>query len=197
MNGRAFARPFSFTRGEDGAGGLEAAEERAMRTISEAHPVVAGPPWDRRAVAGDLRSPRWALETLGFDEARQKITPGGVPNRSAIAVIDSGNGALGHELFTRHRYGFEYIPPDEIARHGNLARPLEHGNGVHAAEVAGVIALAVAMHRGRLRETLNGTALLVARVDGVAAAIEHPAVNNKFPYAPAVALGAALVALGL
>jgi len=35
------------------------------------------------------------------------------------------------------------------------------------------------------------------RVDGVAAAIEHPAVNNKFPYAPAVAIGAALVALGL
>jgi prepilin peptidase CpaA len=28
-------------------------------------------------------------------------------------------------------------------------------------------------------------------------AIEHPAINNRFPYAPAVAIGAALVALGL
>ncbi len=71
------------------------------------------------------------------------------------------------------------------------------GAFVRMAIIGGVIALGVAMHRGRLRETLNGTALLVARVDGVAAAIQHPAVNNKFPYAPAVALGAALVALGL
>jgi prepilin peptidase CpaA len=68
---------------------------------------------------------------------------------------------------------------------------------IRMAIVGGVIALGVAAQRGRLRETLNGTALLVARVDGVAAAIEHPAINNKFPYAPAVAIGAALVALGL
>jgi prepilin peptidase CpaA len=63
--------------------------------------------------------------------------------------------------------------------------------------IGGVIALAVAMQRGRLRETLSGAALLVARVDGVATALEHPATNNKFPYAPAVAIGAGLVALGL
>src|SRR4051812_26146069 len=71
------------------------------------------------------------------------------------------------------------------------------GAFVRMAIVGGLIALGVAAHRGRLRETLSGTALLVARVDGVAAAIEHPAINNKFPYAPAVAIGAALVALGL
>jgi prepilin peptidase CpaA len=71
------------------------------------------------------------------------------------------------------------------------------GAFIRMAIIGGVIALGIAIQRGRLRETLNGTALLVARVDGVAAALEHPAVNNKFPYAPAVALGAALVALGL
>lgn len=71
------------------------------------------------------------------------------------------------------------------------------GAFVRMAIVGGLIALGVAIQRGRVRETLNGTALLVARVDGVAAAIQHPAVNNKFPYAPAVAIGAALVALGL
>jgi prepilin peptidase CpaA len=71
------------------------------------------------------------------------------------------------------------------------------GAFIRMAIIGGVIALGIAIQRGRLRETLNGTALLVARVDGVAASLEHPAVNNKFPYAPAVALGAALVALGL
>ena len=71
------------------------------------------------------------------------------------------------------------------------------GAFIRMAIIGGVIALGIAIQRGRLRETLNGTALLVARVDGVAAALEHPAVNNKCPYAPAVALGAALVALGL
>ena len=71
------------------------------------------------------------------------------------------------------------------------------GAFIRMAIIGGVIALGIAIQRGRLRETLNGTALLVARVDGTAAALEHPAVNNKFPYAPAVALGAALVALGL
>ncbi len=70
------------------------------------------------------------------------------------------------------------------------------GAFIRMAIVGGVIAIAVAIHRGRLRETLHGTVLLAARVDGVAAAIEHPAINNRFPYAPAVALGAALVALG-
>ena len=113
-----------------------------MRTISEAHLVVAGPPRDRRAFAGDLRSPRWALEKTRFDEALQHIGPGGVPDRGAIAVIDSGSGAFGHQLFTRRGLDFEYISPDEIARRGNLARPSKSGNGAHAAEVAGVIALA-------------------------------------------------------
>jgi prepilin peptidase CpaA len=70
------------------------------------------------------------------------------------------------------------------------------GAFIRMAIVGGVIALGVAIHRGRVRETFNGAALLVARVDGVAASLEHPATNNKFPYAPAVAIGAALVALG-
>lgn len=70
------------------------------------------------------------------------------------------------------------------------------GAFVRMAIVGGVIAVGVAIQRGRLRETLNGTALLVARVDGVATAIASPAMNNRFPYAPAVAVGAAMVVLG-
>jgi hypothetical protein len=60
----------------------------------------------------------------------------------------------------------------------------------------GVIALAVAAQRGRLQTTLTGTAMVLVRADGAAAAIEAPAANNRFPYAPAIAVGAAMVALG-
>jgi prepilin peptidase CpaA len=67
---------------------------------------------------------------------------------------------------------------------------------IRMALIGGVTALGVAVQRGRLRETLNGTALLVARVDGVAEAIAAPAMHNRFPYAPAVAVGAAMVVLG-
>ena len=85
-----------------------------------------------------------------------------------------------------------------MAAFGALLGPAGVVNAfIRMAIVGGLIALGVALYRGRLRETLNGAALLVARAEGVAAAIEHPGVNNKFPYAPAVAIGAALVALGL
>jgi prepilin peptidase CpaA len=68
---------------------------------------------------------------------------------------------------------------------------------LRAAILGGVIALGVALWRGRLRETLYGTAMLVTtRNRTVAALIEHPAANNRFPYAPAIALGAALVVFG-
>ncbi len=64
------------------------------------------------------------------------------------------------------------------------------------AIAGGAIAVLVAIQRGRVRETLSGTALLVARVDGVAASIRNPGANNRFPYAPAIAIGAAMVAFG-
>jgi prepilin peptidase CpaA len=68
---------------------------------------------------------------------------------------------------------------------------------LRAAILGGVMALAVAMWRGRLRETLYGTAMLVTtRSRAMTAIIEHPAANNRFPYAPAIASGAALVVLG-
>ena len=68
---------------------------------------------------------------------------------------------------------------------------------LRAAILGGVMALAVALWRGRLRETLYGTAMLVTtRNRAVTAIIEHPAANNRFPYAPAIACGAVLVVLG-
>ena len=68
---------------------------------------------------------------------------------------------------------------------------------LRAAILGGVMALAVALWRGRLRETLYGTAMLVTtRNRAVTAIIEHPAANNRFPYAPAIACGAVLVVFG-
>jgi prepilin peptidase CpaA len=59
----------------------------------------------------------------------------------------------------------------------------------------GVIALVVAIHRGRLRSTLNATRRLAVG-SAVAAEIEDPQAGNRFAYAPAIAVGATLAALG-
>jgi prepilin peptidase CpaA len=68
---------------------------------------------------------------------------------------------------------------------------------LRAAILGGVMALAVALWRGRLRETLYGTAMLVTtRNRAVTAILAHPAANNRFPYAPAIACGALLVVFG-
>lgn len=59
----------------------------------------------------------------------------------------------------------------------------------------GIIALVVAVHRGRLRHTLNATRRLAVG-NAVAAEIEDPQAGNRFAYAPAIAIGATLAALG-
>jgi prepilin peptidase CpaA len=59
----------------------------------------------------------------------------------------------------------------------------------------GLIALVVAVRRGRLRRTLNATRRLAVG-SAVAAEIEDPKAGNRFAYAPAIAIGATLAALG-
>jgi prepilin peptidase CpaA len=84
-----------------------------------------------------------------------------------------------------------------VAACGTLLGPVGTLNAILRMGIAGgIIALLVAMRRGRLRHTLRSTALVVVGADGAAAAIESPEVNNRFPYAPAIAIGAALVTLG-
>jgi len=58
----------------------------------------------------------------------------------------------------------------------------------------GVIALVVAARRGRLQQTLAATTRLATT--GNTAAIEAAGAHNRFAYAPAIAIGATLVALG-
>lgn len=85
-----------------------------------------------------------------------------------------------------------------LAAFGALLGPADVFDAfLRAAILGGVMALVVALWRGRLRETLYGTAMLVTtRNRAVTALIEHPAANNRFPYAPAIASGAVLVVLG-
>jgi prepilin peptidase CpaA len=68
---------------------------------------------------------------------------------------------------------------------------------VYTALAGGALALLVAAQRGRLKRTVQGTAQLVATGAGNAAAIEAPVENNRFPYAPAIAVGALVAALGV
>ena len=65
------------------------------------------------------------------------------------------------------------------------------------AVAGGLLAIAVAARRGRLQQTLGRTAVLVASRGANATAIEAPIENNRFAYAPAIAVGVTLAALGL
>ena len=68
---------------------------------------------------------------------------------------------------------------------------------IFTALAGGVMALGVAASRGRLQRTLGRTASLVATGGSTAAAIKAPAENNRFPYAPAIAVGCVIAAFGL
>ncbi len=61
---------------------------------------------------------------------------------------------------------------------------------VYTALAGGVLALIVAIRRRRLRQTIGGTARLIATAAANVADIEAPHADNRFAYAPAIAIGA-------
>ena len=63
--------------------------------------------------------------------------------------------------------------------------------------VGGVLALVVAINRRRLRDTVERTAAFVSTGGANVGEIEGGAADNRFAYAPAIALGTLAVALGL
>jgi len=65
---------------------------------------------------------------------------------------------------------------------------------LYTAIAGGGIAVVVAMRRRRLRETLEGTATLVCTGGANAGDLEKPSTNNRFAYAPAIAVGAVIAA---
>jgi len=83
-----------------------------------------------------------------------------------------------------------------LAAMGTLLGPGTVFAGFLYALIAGaVIALLVALVRGRVWHTLIATSVFVLTRGATAAAIEDPAAANRFAYAPAIVIGAALAAL--
>jgi prepilin peptidase CpaA len=68
---------------------------------------------------------------------------------------------------------------------------------VYTLIAGGLLAVIVALWRRRLRDTLVHAAALVRSGGAHAAEIEHPSMNNRFAYAPAIAVGTLVAALGL
>ena len=68
---------------------------------------------------------------------------------------------------------------------------------IYMALVGAALALAIARRRGRLRTTLDRTAAIVRTGGAATAEIERSGHNNRFAYAPAIALGAFAAALGV
>ena len=68
---------------------------------------------------------------------------------------------------------------------------------VYTAIAGGIVAVIVAVRRRRLRETVGRTAALVRSGGANVADIEKVSTDNRFAYAPAIAIGTLAAALGL
>jgi prepilin peptidase CpaA len=66
---------------------------------------------------------------------------------------------------------------------------------IFTAIAGGVLALVVALRRRRLAQTIGLTARLVTGSKSAVPAIESPAADNRFAYAPAIAIGVVMAAL--
>jgi prepilin peptidase CpaA len=84
-----------------------------------------------------------------------------------------------------------------FAASGALLGPAQIATAfLYTAVAGGVLALVVAARRRRLRRTVEGASQLVMTGASNVAAIEDPAANNRFAYAPAIAAGTIAAALG-
>lgn len=66
---------------------------------------------------------------------------------------------------------------------------------LYTAIAGGVLAVAIAIRRGRACQTIGGAARLLAGGAANRGAVEHPSANNRFAYAPAIAVGAVFAVL--
>jgi prepilin peptidase CpaA len=85
-----------------------------------------------------------------------------------------------------------------LAAAGALLGPINIGMAfLYTAIAGGLLALIVARRRRRLALTLERTGQIVTTRAANVGDIEHPAANNRFAYAPAIAIGCLLAAIGL
>jgi prepilin peptidase CpaA len=83
-----------------------------------------------------------------------------------------------------------------VAALGTLLGPFGTLRAFVAMAIAGgVMALVVAVRRGRLRATLANATVLVTTAGANVAAVERAESNNRFAYAPAIAIGAIVAVL--
>ena len=67
---------------------------------------------------------------------------------------------------------------------------------IYTAIAGGVFAVVIALRRRRLQRTLGRIARLITTAAANTTEIEAPLENNRFPYAPAIAVGSMIAALG-
>jgi prepilin peptidase CpaA len=68
---------------------------------------------------------------------------------------------------------------------------------LYTAIAGGALAVLVAIRRGRLRRTMESAATLMRTGGANVAEIEKPSTDNRFAYAPAIAVGALAAAIWL
>jgi prepilin peptidase CpaA len=66
---------------------------------------------------------------------------------------------------------------------------------LYTAIAGGILAVAIAIRRRRLARTLGTTARLVSDGSAAAKEIESPEMDNRFAYAPAIAVGVVMAVL--
>jgi prepilin peptidase CpaA len=150
------------------------------------------------SAAFDLRTrrvPNWltlSITALGIFLAAASLT-----SRSVAAAL--GGFAVGLLLMLPgHLFGATGAGDVKLfAAVGSLLGP----TGIvvaflYTAMFGGALALLFAVLRGRLQDTLQGTATLVVTGGANVGQLERPSVNNRFAYAPAIALGSLAAALG-
>lgn len=82
-----------------------------------------------------------------------------------------------------------------LAAFGTLLGPWDIVTAFLITAIAGgVLAVGTAVHRGRVRQTLGATVRIAA---GGQAALAEIEADRTFAYAPAIAIGAALAAIGV
>jgi prepilin peptidase CpaA len=150
------------------------------------------------AAAIDLRVRRvpnpltFGTALLGLLLAALHVTAVGVPGAAAGMAIGLALMLPGH-LFGGTGAGDVKL----FAAFGTLLGPARMLPAfLYMAVAGGVLAVAVAGRRRRLGTTMERTAMLVRSGGGTAALIERTTENNRFAYAPAIALGALVAALG-
>lgn len=147
----------------------------------------------------DLRTRRVPnVTTLGIAGVGVALALAGVSGHSIGAAL--AGMAIGFALMLPgHVFGATGAGDVKLlAAMGTLLGPAAVFHAfLYTAIAGGVLAAVVAARRRRLGDTLEGVAALVRTRGASAPTIESPVRNNRFAYAPAIAVGALLAALGL